>query len=130
MRKPANASEENENGFRLFTRRPRRCRLAVFLALRPAAARAILTPKEPALGFGFVRHANMAARLLHSSGVSLTLRKDVDSFGPAHLHARQRLRRAALIAVGLDALASGINLAGVRITGRHRHFVDATLQIT
>jgi hypothetical protein len=48
----------------------------------------------------------MAARRLHSSGVSWTLRKDVDSFGPAHLHTRQRLRRAALIAVGLDALAS------------------------
>ena len=38
MRTPANASEENENDFRLFTRRPRRCRLAVFLDVRPAAA--------------------------------------------------------------------------------------------
>ena len=38
MRMPANASEENENDFRLFTRRPRRCRLAVFLDVRPAAA--------------------------------------------------------------------------------------------
>jgi hypothetical protein len=35
------------------------------------------------------------------SGVSWTLRKDVDSFGPARLHTRQRLRRAVLIAVGL-----------------------------
>jgi hypothetical protein len=33
--------------------------------------------------------------------VSWTLRKDVDSFGPARLHTRQRLRRAVLIAVGL-----------------------------
>ena len=31
-------SEENENDFRLFTRRARRCRLAELLALRPAAA--------------------------------------------------------------------------------------------
>jgi hypothetical protein len=38
MRMPANASEENENAFRLYTRRPRRCRLAVLLALRTAAA--------------------------------------------------------------------------------------------
>ena len=37
MRMPANASEENENDFRLFTRRVRRCRVAVLLALRPAA---------------------------------------------------------------------------------------------
>jgi hypothetical protein len=43
MRMPANASE-NENAFRLYTRRPRRCRLAVLLALRTAAARAILAP--------------------------------------------------------------------------------------
>jgi hypothetical protein len=42
-----NASEENENDFRLLTRRCRRCRIAVLL--RPAAARAILAPKEPAL---------------------------------------------------------------------------------
>jgi hypothetical protein len=34
----SNGPEENENDFRLFTRRPRRCRLAMFLALRPAAA--------------------------------------------------------------------------------------------
>ena len=40
----AHASEEDENDPRLFTRRPRRCRLAVFLDVRPAAARAILTP--------------------------------------------------------------------------------------
>jgi hypothetical protein len=32
------ASEENENDFRLFTRRCRRCRLAVLLDLRPATA--------------------------------------------------------------------------------------------
>jgi hypothetical protein len=38
MRMPANASEENENDFRLFTRRARRCRVAVLLDLRPAAA--------------------------------------------------------------------------------------------
>jgi hypothetical protein len=38
MRMPANASEEDENDFRLFTRGPRRCRLAVLLALCPAAA--------------------------------------------------------------------------------------------
>jgi hypothetical protein len=44
-----NASEENENDFRLLTRRCRRCRIAVLLDLRPAAARAILAPKEPAL---------------------------------------------------------------------------------
>ena len=49
MRTPANAFEENENDFRLFTRRPRRCRLAVLLYLCPAAASAILAPKEPAL---------------------------------------------------------------------------------
>ena len=34
----AHASEEDENDPRLFTRRPRRCRLAVFLDVRPAAA--------------------------------------------------------------------------------------------
>jgi len=44
-----NASEENENDFRLLTRRCRRCRIAVLLDLRPAAARGILAPKEPAL---------------------------------------------------------------------------------
>ncbi len=33
-----NASEENENDFRLFTRCHRRCWLAVLLALRPATA--------------------------------------------------------------------------------------------
>jgi hypothetical protein len=44
MRMPANASEENENDFRLFTRRVRRCRVAVLLDLRPTAARAILAP--------------------------------------------------------------------------------------
>jgi hypothetical protein len=38
MRTPAKASEENENVFRLFTRGPRRCWLAVLLALCPAAA--------------------------------------------------------------------------------------------
>ena len=38
MRLPANASEENENAFRLYTRRLRRCRVAVLLDLRPAAA--------------------------------------------------------------------------------------------
>ena len=35
MRMPANGSEENENDFRLFARRSRRCRLAVLFALRP-----------------------------------------------------------------------------------------------
>jgi len=35
---PANAYEENENDFRLFTRSRRRCLLAVLLAVRPAAA--------------------------------------------------------------------------------------------
>jgi hypothetical protein len=44
MRTLANGSEENENDFRLFARRHRRCRLAVLLALRLAAARAILAP--------------------------------------------------------------------------------------
>src|ERR1700721_1915908 len=34
----AHASEEDENDPRLFTRRPRRCRLAVFLDVRPASA--------------------------------------------------------------------------------------------
>src|SRR5258706_6000609 len=34
-RMPANASEENENDFRLFTRRARRCRVAMLLDLRP-----------------------------------------------------------------------------------------------
>ena len=38
MRTPANASEENENDFRLLTRRPRRCWLAALLDLRPTAA--------------------------------------------------------------------------------------------
>ena len=38
MRMPANGSEENENDFRLFTRRCRRCRPAVLLDLRPATA--------------------------------------------------------------------------------------------
>jgi hypothetical protein len=38
MRTPASASEENENDFRLFTRRPRRCRLAMLPDLRPAVA--------------------------------------------------------------------------------------------
>ena len=38
MRTSANGSEENENDFRLFTRRRCRCWLALLLALRPAAA--------------------------------------------------------------------------------------------
>ena len=37
-RTPVNASEENENGFRLFACRPRRRRLAGLLDFRPAAA--------------------------------------------------------------------------------------------
>jgi hypothetical protein len=42
-----------------------------------------------------------AGTLLAFSDVSWTLRKGVDSFGPAHLPTRQRLRRAVLIAAGL-----------------------------
>jgi hypothetical protein len=42
-----------------------------------------------------------AGTLLVVSGVSWTLRRDVDSFGPAYLHTQQRLRRAVLIAIGL-----------------------------
>jgi hypothetical protein len=38
MRMPANASKENENGIRLYTRRHRCCRLAVLPALRTVAA--------------------------------------------------------------------------------------------
>jgi hypothetical protein len=42
-----------------------------------------------------------AGTLLAFSDVSWTLGKDADSFGPAHLHTWQRLRRAVLIAIGL-----------------------------
>jgi len=52
MLTPANASEENENDFRLLTRRPRRCWLAVLLDLRPTAARAILAAEGARPGFG------------------------------------------------------------------------------
>lgn len=40
------------------------CRLAVLLALRSAAARAILAPKEPAAEPGFIRLANLVRRVL------------------------------------------------------------------
>ena len=55
MRTPAIASEENENDFRLLTRRPRRCWLAVLLDLRPTAARAILVAERARPGFGLKR---------------------------------------------------------------------------
>jgi hypothetical protein len=78
MRMPANASEENENGFRLYARRYRRCRIAMLLDLRPAAAGAILAADLVSSGYPHGR----GGALMTPTSMHVPVEEDIEIYLP------------------------------------------------